>query len=64
MFRHGDWNGDEKLSLYEFLDARFDDYREADSDGDGLLSVEEVIVVFEGKPRAEGPRAAGPPPFA
>lgn len=46
-FSEADMDGDGKISLYEFIEYRFDDFDEADTDGNGLLSVEEVIAAFE-----------------
>ncbi len=38
---------DGRVSLYEFIHVRFDDFYSADTDSDGRLSVDEVVVVFE-----------------
>ena len=46
-FRDADRNGDGRYSLYEFIRVRFDDYDVVDTDQDGLLSLDEVVVVFE-----------------
>lgn len=46
-FRGADRNGDGRISLHEFIRVRFGDYDVVDTDGDGLLSVKEVTVVFE-----------------
>jgi len=42
-----DKNGN--VTLREFLRVRFHDYDVADTDHDGVLSVDEVVVIFEGK---------------
>ncbi len=46
-FRDADRHGDGRYSLYEFIEVRFHDYGLVDTDHDGLLSVEEVVKVFE-----------------
>jgi len=46
-FRGADSNGDGRYSLYEFIEVRFHDFGLVDTDDDGLLSVDEVVVVFE-----------------
>ena len=46
-FRGADRNGDGRYSLHEFIRVRFDDYDIVDTDEDGLLSLPEVVVVFE-----------------
>ena len=46
-FRDADRNGDGRYSLYEFIEVRFHDFALVDTDHDGLLSVEEVVTVFE-----------------
>jgi Ca2+-binding EF-hand superfamily protein len=46
-FRDADRNGDGRYSLHEFIRVRFDDYDVVDTDEDGLLSLPEVVVVFE-----------------
>jgi hypothetical protein len=46
-FRGADRDGDERISLYEFIRVRFEDYDPVDTDGDGLLSLDEIVAVFE-----------------
>ena len=46
LFETADLDGDSRLSLPEFLNARFENYREADTDGSGTLSIEEVVEAF------------------
>ena len=46
-FRDADRDGDGRYSLYEFIEVRFYDFRLVDTDHNGLLSVEEVVAVFE-----------------
>jgi Ca2+-binding EF-hand superfamily protein len=46
-FRAADRDGDGRYSLYEFIRVRFDDYDVVDTDQDGLLSLAEVVAVFE-----------------
>ena len=46
-FSEADLDGDGKISLYEFIEYRFDDFDAADTDANGLLSVDEVIAAFE-----------------
>lgn len=40
-----DRNADGRISLHEFVESRFALYREADTDGDGRLSVEETVAI-------------------
>jgi hypothetical protein len=44
-----DANG--RVSLREFLRIRFADFPTTDRDGDGTLSVDEIVAVWEGKSR-------------
>ena len=44
-----DANG--RVSLREFLRVRFVDFTKTDTDGDGVLSVDEVVSAWEGKSR-------------
>jgi hypothetical protein len=46
LFATADLDHDSRLSLSEFLDARSRNYQEADTDGSGALSVEEVVEEF------------------
>lgn len=46
-FKNADRDGDGRYSLYEFIEVRFYDFGVVDTDDNGLLSVNEVIVVFE-----------------
>ena len=46
LFANGDGDGDGRLSLYEFINARFGNFRAADDDSNGTLSVEEVVAAF------------------
>jgi Ca2+-binding EF-hand superfamily protein len=46
LFANGDRDGDGKLSLYEFVNVRFENFREADDDASGTLSEEEVVKAF------------------
>jgi Ca2+-binding EF-hand superfamily protein len=47
LFTNGDGDGDGRLSLYEFVNARFGNFREADDDSSGTLSEEEVVAAFK-----------------
>jgi Ca2+-binding EF-hand superfamily protein len=42
-----DRNG--RVSMHEFLRVRFAEFATTDTDGDGLLSVDEVVTAWEGK---------------
>jgi Ca2+-binding EF-hand superfamily protein len=44
-----DRNG--RVAMGEFLRVRFTDYEAADGNGDGVLSVDEVVAVYEVKAR-------------
>ena len=46
LFETADIDRDSRLSLSEFLAARFENFREADTDGSDSLSVEEVVADF------------------
>jgi len=46
LFETADLDGDDRLSLSEFLAARFEDFRDADTDGSDTLSVEEIVEDF------------------
>ncbi len=46
LFREDDRDSDSKLSLKEFVNARFENFRAADADSDGTLSVQEVVDAF------------------
>jgi Ca2+-binding EF-hand superfamily protein len=46
LFESADADSDSRISLSEFLIVRFEDFREADTDGSDTLSVEEVVGKF------------------
>jgi Ca2+-binding EF-hand superfamily protein len=46
LFEAGDSDSDARLSLAEFQKVRFENYRDADTDKSGTLSVEEVTEAF------------------
>lgn len=46
LFETADVDHDSRLSLAEFLEARSKNFREADTDGSGTLSLEEVVEEF------------------
>lgn len=48
-----DRNGDGRISLHEFVEARFILYRQTDANGDGRLALEEVLAVYERQQGAE-----------
>jgi len=47
VFDAADRNHDNKLSLAEYIDQRFEAFDKADADSDGGLSVQEVIDAWE-----------------
>jgi Ca2+-binding EF-hand superfamily protein len=46
LFETADLDNDSQISLSEFLVVRFENFREADTDGSDTLSVEEVVEAF------------------
>ena len=50
-FTDDDKDRDGRVSMREFLRVRFHDYDVADTDHDGVLSLDEVIAAFEGRKR-------------
>lgn len=46
-FEKADRDGDDRISLYEFVQVRFATFDEVDTNTDGLLSVDEVVEAFE-----------------
>jgi Ca2+-binding EF-hand superfamily protein len=46
LFETADLDDDARISLSEFLVVRFEDFREADTDGSDTLSVEEIVEAF------------------
>ena len=48
-FTEDDKDRDGRVALREFLRVRFHDFELADGNHDGELSLEEVVVVYEGK---------------
>jgi hypothetical protein len=50
-FATDDRDHDGRVSLREFLRIRFIDYDKADTDRDGVLSLDEVVAVYEAKGR-------------
>ena len=50
-FTADDKDRDGRVSMREFLRVRFVDFTQADTNQDGVLSVDEVVVAFEGKKR-------------
>jgi len=48
-FKEQDRDANGRVSLREFLRIRFADFPKTDTDGDGVLSVDEIVAVYEGK---------------
>ncbi len=48
VFDPADMNDDGKVTLVEYVDQRFVIFHEADVNSDGVLSVDEVVGVYEG----------------
>jgi Ca2+-binding EF-hand superfamily protein len=48
-FKAQDRDANGRVSLREFLRVRFADFPNVDTDGDGVLEVEEVVSAYEGK---------------
>jgi len=48
-FKDDDKDANGRVSLREFLRVRFADFPKVDKDGDGMLSVDEVVEASEGK---------------
>jgi hypothetical protein len=46
LFESADVDSDSRISLSEFLIVRFEDFRDADTDGSDTLSVEENVEKF------------------
>ena len=46
LFETADLDDDARISISEFLVVRFENFREADTDGSDTLSVEEVVEAF------------------
>ena len=46
-YRGADRDKDGRISMYEFIRVRFDDYDLVDTDDDGVLSLAEVTAVFQ-----------------
>jgi len=46
LFETADLDSDAQISLSEFLVVRFENFREADTDGSDTLSVEEIVEAF------------------
>jgi Ca2+-binding EF-hand superfamily protein len=46
LFETADADSDSRISLSEFLVVRFENFREADTDGSDSLSVEEIVEDF------------------
>jgi Ca2+-binding EF-hand superfamily protein len=50
-FTADDKDSDGRVSMREFLRVRFHDFDVADTDRDGVLSLDEVVAAYEGKKR-------------
>jgi len=48
-FKEQDRDANGRVSLREFLRVRFADFQKVDTDGDGVLEVDEVVTAWEGK---------------
>jgi Ca2+-binding EF-hand superfamily protein len=48
-FSNADPNKDGSLTVHEFLRARVEDYEKVDTNGDGLLEIDEVVSAYESK---------------
>ncbi len=46
-----DSNQDGTLTLHEFMRARMKDYEDVDTNGDGLLEIDEVVSAYERHPK-------------
>jgi len=49
--RDADSNHDGRITLNEFLRVRELDFEAADRDKDGVLSLDEVVLIYEVKPK-------------
>src|SRR5688572_5024715 len=50
-FTEDDRDRNGRVSMHEFLRVRFAEFATTDTDGDGFLSVDEVVTAWEGKKR-------------
>ena len=50
-FTDDDKDKDGRVSMREFIRVRLHDFDVADADDDGVLSLEEVVITYEGKKR-------------
>jgi len=48
-FKEQDRDANGRVSMREFLRIRFADFPKTDTNGDGVLSVDEIVAVYEGK---------------
>jgi Ca2+-binding EF-hand superfamily protein len=48
-FKQQDKDANGRVSLREFLRVRFADFEKVDTNGDGVLEVDEVVTAWEGK---------------